>query len=188
MFVTPMSAVARHRLLQQGGLAEPDALRLSQLRSSTIALYPEIVHQGNEAAVPPFSAAALAYRPTTHTLRDAAIRARALRPAIDAAVDQCHIDLDSLCRRVAAIVSSRPIAQTRIAFIGDDDLASVALLQIASPEHLLLLDIDERIIKTVEAAAVLGQRERLSLERVDLSSADSGRAPSRMTTYLVTTR
>lgn len=174
MFVTPLSAVVRHRLLQQGGLMEPDALRLSQLRSSTIALFPEIAQQGNEVAVLPVSTAALADPPTTHTLRDAAVRARALRPAIDAAIDQCHTDLDSLCRRVAAIVSSRPMTQTRIAFIGDDDLASVALLQIASPEHLFLVDIDERIITTVETAAVdLGQRERLILERVDLSSADS---------------
>lgn len=115
-----------------------------------------------------------------NALRDAAIRAQALRPAIDAAIDQCHIDLDSLCRRVATIISSRPITQTRIAFVGDDDLASVALLQIASPEHLLLLDIDERIITTVETAAVdLGVRERLSLEHVDLSSADSTQVAAR---------
>ncbi|MGH3905012.1 MAG: bis-aminopropyl spermidine synthase family protein [Pseudonocardiaceae bacterium] len=116
----------------------------------------------------------------TDVLRDAAVRARFLRPSADTTIDQCHIDVDSLCRRVAAVLSSRPITRTRIAFIGDDDLATVALLQIASPEHLLLLDIDERIITTVETtAADFGQRGRLSVERVDLSSEDSAHVSAR---------
>lgn len=56
----------------------------------------------------------------------------------------------------------------------------MALLQIASPEHVLLLDIDDRIITTVETAAVdLGCRRRLSVERVDLSSEDSARMSER---------
>ncbi|MGH3975222.1 MAG: bis-aminopropyl spermidine synthase family protein [Pseudonocardiaceae bacterium] len=180
MLVTPLSALTGHRVAQHGGLPEPDALRLSQLRSSTVGLFPEIIQQGDEEAVPPIWTTALVGQPTTHLVRDAAVRARVLRPSVDAAIDQCHTDLDSLCRRVAMIISSRPITRTRIAFVGDDDLATVALLQIAAPEHLLLLDIDERIITTAETTAIeTGQRERLSAERVDLSSADAAQVAAR---------
>ncbi|MGH4012519.1 MAG: bis-aminopropyl spermidine synthase family protein [Pseudonocardiaceae bacterium] len=110
----------------------------------------------------------------THVVRDAAVRARILRPSANAAIDQCHTDLDSLCRRISMILAARPITRTRIAFVGDDDLATVALLQIASPEHLLLVDIDERIIKAVETATGdFGRRGHVSVERANLSSADS---------------
>lgn len=180
MLVTPLSAVARHRLAQYGGLAKPGAIRLSQLRSSAIRLFPEIAQQGSETTVPLVPTAVLVDQPVSDVLRDAAIRARLLRPSADTTIDQCHTDLDSLCRRVAMILSSRPITRTRIAFVGDDDLATVALLQIASPEHVLLLDIDERIITTVEtAAADIGQRGGLSVERVDLSSEDAAHVSAR---------
>ncbi|MGH3928942.1 MAG: hypothetical protein ACRDTF_03080, partial [Pseudonocardiaceae bacterium] len=117
--MTPLSAVARHRLTQHGGPVEPNALRLSQLRSSTVGLFPEVVQQGDEAATPPVWSTVLADQPTTHLIRDAAVRAQDLRHSVDAAIDQCHTDLDSLCRRVATILTSRPIAETRIAFVGD---------------------------------------------------------------------
>jgi predicted methyltransferase len=71
---------------------------------------------------------------------------RTIRPAADTAIDQCHVDPPSLSRRLLAMCASRPMVQTRVAFVGDDDLASVALLRLAPPEQLLLLDIDERII------------------------------------------
>ncbi|MGB6165438.1 MAG: bis-aminopropyl spermidine synthase family protein [Pseudonocardiaceae bacterium] len=71
---------------------------------------------------------------------------RALRPTADMAIDQCHVDSLSLSRRLLAMCASRPMTQTLVAFVGDDDLASVALLRLAPPEQLLLLDIDERII------------------------------------------
>jgi len=107
---------------------------------------------------------------------DAAVRAlagqvRALRPPADTSIDQCHLDAESLCRRLLAIRSSRPMAQARVAFVGDDDLASVGLLRSAPPEHLLLLDIDERILATVRGEAErVGLGSRVDTERVDLSA------------------
>ncbi len=63
------------------------------------------------------------------------------------------------------------MAQTRVAFVGDDDLASVALLRLAPPEQLLLLDIDERIITRLQNEAnQLGLSDRVSIERTDLSA------------------
>ncbi|MGQ0777093.1 MAG: bis-aminopropyl spermidine synthase family protein [Pseudonocardiales bacterium] len=180
MLVTPLSAVPRHRLVQHGGLANHDALRLSQLRRSTTGLFPEITQEGSETKISLVQTTEFLDQGMANALRDAVVRTRLLRPKADISIDQCHTDLDSLCRRVAMIITSRPIAQTRIAFIGDDDLASVALLQITSPEHLLLLEIDERIIIAVETiAANLGQREQLSVERVDLSSVDSAHVSNR---------
>lgn len=172
MLVTPLSAVARHRLAQHGGSSEPDAFRLAQLRRSTVEIFPEVARDDSSMPVPPTSAMTFVVEPRTGALHDAASRAQVLRPSADAAIDQCHTDIDSLCRRVAMVLASRPMTGTRIAFVGDDDLASVALLQVAQPEHLLLLDIDERIMTTVETVAVdLGLRGRLSVERVDLSAA-----------------
>jgi predicted methyltransferase len=69
------------------------------------------------------------------------------------------------------MLASRPIEQSRVAFVGDDDLASVALLHLMHPDCLLLLDIDERIITTLERVAIdLGLGGRVLLERVELSS------------------
>lgn len=162
MFVTPLSAIARHRMLQHGSHPNNGIVRLPQLRDSTIRLFPELAPQGNKALADDHAAS---------LLRDAAKQARLLRPHHDATIDQCHIDINSLVHRIAVILFTREIAQTRIAFVGDDDLASVALLQVAQPEQLLLLDIDERILSAVESVALeLGQRERLAIGRVDLSA------------------
>lgn len=172
MLVTPLSALARHRLEQCAGLPGEIAQRVCQIRSGATALFPELAAltrplQGELpcpcCGVPQPTGIVLAL----------AEEVRTLRPAADTAIDQCHVDPPSLSRRLLAMCASRPMEQTRVAFVGDDDLASVALLRLAPPQQLLLLDIDERIIALLHnEASRLGLNDRASIERCDLSASD----------------
>jgi predicted methyltransferase len=172
MLVTPLSIVARHRLKQCAALPREIAQRVCQIRSGMTALFPELVTltpplQGE----PPCPCCGLP-QPTGMILA-VAEEVRTLRPVVNTAIDQCHVDPPSLSRRLLAMCTSRPMAQTRVAFVGDDDLASVALLRLAPPEQLLLLDIDERIIARLQNEANrLGLSDRVSVERADLSAKD----------------
>ncbi len=65
---------------------------------------------------------------------------------------------------MAAITALRPIAASRVAFVGDDDLASVALLRTMPPRTLLVVDVDERVL-----AAVAAEARRLVLHRINPS-------------------
>jgi predicted methyltransferase len=160
MLVTPWSAIVTHRLKQHKSVSQAEAYRLAQLRSGTVALFPELAQISAECA------------PPGHVVEEAANLARRLRVPANSAIDQCHTDIPSLCRRVSALLASRPITRSRVAFVGDDDLASVVLLHLVQPDCLLLLDIDERIVSTLESVATdLEVGERLVVERVDLSSA-----------------
>lgn len=172
MLVTPLSAVARHRLEQCAALPSEIAQRVCQIRCGTTALFPELV-----TLTRPLQGEApcrcCGIPQPTGTILAVAEEVRTLRPAANTAIDQCHVDSPSLSRRLLAMCASRPMAQTRVAFVGDDDLASVALLRLAPPERLLLLDIDERIITRLRNEAnQLGLSDRVSIERSDLSAPD----------------
>lgn len=169
MLITPLSAVVQHRLEQFAGMPPREANRLAQVRpgmagqSGDLASYPP----AGETTYCPACGGGLQPRPVLA----AAEAIRRLRPPARTEIDQCHVDCASLARRVAALVASRPMGRTRVAFVGDDDLASVMLLQTAPPEYTLLLDIDERIVAAVSAEAVrLGLSSRVRAERADLSS------------------
>jgi len=172
MLVTPLSAVARHRLDQCAALPNEVAQRVCQIRSGTMALFPELATLTRlfESEAP---CHCCGVPQPTGTILTVAEEVRTLRPAANTAIDQCHIDPPSLSRRLLAMCASRPMAQTRVAFVGDDDLVSVALLRLAPPEQLLLLDIDERIIARLRNEAnQLGLGDRVSIERSDLSAKD----------------
>lgn len=172
MLVTPLSDVVRHRLEQCAALPSETARRVCQIRSGTIELFPELVTPHDVITEEPPCPGCGAPQPTGGVL-SLVEEVCALRPAADTAIDQCHVDPASLARRVLAMCTSRPMARTRVAFVGDDDLASVALLRLAPPEKLLLLDIDERIIALVRHEAnQRGLNDRVSIERSDLSARD----------------
>ncbi len=172
MLVTPFSAIARHRLEQCAALPSEVARRVCQIRAGMMEMFPELVTltrplQGEApcrcCGVPQ----------PTGTILAVAEEVRTLRPAANTAIDQCHVDQPSLSRRLLAMCASRPMAQTRVAFVGDDDLVSIALLRLAPPEQLLLLDIDERIITRLRNEANrLGLGDRVNIERSDLSAKD----------------
>ena len=170
--MTPLSDVVRHRLEQCAALPSETARRVCQVRSGTIALFPELVTPHRAVRGEPPCPGCGAPQPAGGVLARVA-EGCALRPAAETAIDQCHVDPGSLARRLLALCASRPMAQTRVAFVGDDDLASVALLRLAPPEELLVLDIDERIITLVRHEAnQLGLQDRVSVERSDLSARD----------------
>ncbi|MGH3889247.1 MAG: bis-aminopropyl spermidine synthase family protein [Pseudonocardiaceae bacterium] len=172
MLVTPLSDVVRHRLEQCAALPSETARRVCQVRSGTIALFPELVTPHHVLRGEPPCSGCGAPQPTGGVF-SLVEEVCALRPAADTAIDQCHVNPVSLARRLLAMCTSRPMAQTRVAFVGDDDLASVALLRLAPPEKLLLLDIDERIIALVRHEADQhGLKDRVSIERSDLSARD----------------
>ncbi|MGH3710292.1 MAG: bis-aminopropyl spermidine synthase family protein [Pseudonocardiaceae bacterium] len=172
MLVTPLSVLARHRLAQCAGLPGEIAQRVCQVRSGSTALFPELAVLARPLRGEPPCPCCGVPQPTG-TILALAEEVRTLRPAVNTAIDQCHVDPPSLSRRLLAMCASRPMAQTRVAFVGDDDLASVALLRFAPPEHLLLLDIDERIIALLRnEASRLGLNDRVSIGRCDLSTRD----------------
>lgn len=172
MLVTPLSDVVRHRLEQCAALPSETARRVCQVRSATIALFPELVTPPRVLRDEPPCRGCGAPQAAEGVLSRVE-EVCALRPAADTAIDQCHVDPASLARRVLALCASRPMAQTRVAFVGDDDLASVVLLRLAPPEELLVLDIDERIIALVRHEAYQrGFTDRVSIERSDLSARD----------------
>jgi len=97
----------------------------------------------------------------------------ALRPPAATQIDQCHLDAESLGRRLSAITALRPAASSRIAFVGDDDLASVALLRTDRPAALLVADIDQRVLTVIAAEfARLGAPGAAVLEQVNLTRPD----------------
>lgn len=71
----------------------------------------------------------------------------ALRPRANKKMAQCHIDTQSLTRRVNYIGSR--IDRGRILFIGDDDFASVALMAASPKLDFSLIEIDERVISCI---------------------------------------
>jgi predicted methyltransferase len=172
VLVTPLSPVVAHRLGQYAGLEPRTALRLCQLRASTVELFPSLA-AGFAGRLATRQVCQVCGQPESDSISQAAAEeARTLRPEAATAIDQCHVDTESLCRRVQAIVASRPMARSRVAFVGDDDLASVALMRAAAPQRLLVVDIDERILDAVEQeASRLGLADRLAVERADLASA-----------------
>lgn len=96
----------------------------------------------------------------------------ALRAPELTAIDQCHLDESSLLRRLTMLCASRSMSSTSVVFVGDDDLASVALLRHDPPRHLLLLDVDQRLLGVVQdEARRLDLADRVITHHVDLTAA-----------------
>lgn len=168
MLTSPASPVVRHRLAWDG---PPGTSRLAQVRAGTLALLPP----GPEPQ-PPSAQACTSCSGAGFTSGrgngDVAAVTR-LRPPAATQIDQCHLDAESLARRLTAITALRPAASSRVAFIGDDDLASVALLRAAPPAALLVADIDDRVLAVISAeAARLATPGPVALEHLNLTRPD----------------
>jgi predicted methyltransferase len=152
MLTDPDSPLARHRLSWTSqDPADPAALRLAQIRSGSLAIYPaeETLH-GTPCAQVCGSCRGFGFTAEHDDLNPVTD----LRPPAATEIDQCHLDAASLRRRITAMTALRPMTTSRVAFVGDDDLASIALLRTGRiPELLVVADIDQRILSAVEAEA-----------------------------------
>jgi predicted methyltransferase len=169
MLTTPDSAVARHRLSWAGpGPVSMTALRLAQIRASSHALYPAVDAPRAPADARVCGSCDGFGFTAGHGDVDAIT---SLRPPAVTEIDQCHLDAASLRRRVTAMAALRPVAASRVAFIGDDDLASVALLRARRiPELLVVADIDQRVLSAVETdARRLGYGDRVTIRHMDFT-------------------
>jgi predicted methyltransferase len=160
VLVTPSSDMLVHRVALHGGCVDPGRRRLCQTRVSTA-----LVDLPGAADVP-----------TDADLTRTANTVRAMRPVPDPGIDQWHLDTGSLYRRLAAMTNARPMRLSRVAFVGDDDLALSALLAVDPPRHALLVDIDARVIAATEASArAVGRSSGLETLHADLwSDANAG--------------
>ncbi|GAB3435224.1 bis-aminopropyl spermidine synthase family protein [Flindersiella endophytica] len=171
MLITPSSPVVAHRRSwQKGGLGAAEVFRLAQLRG---AVTQDLPGQTRDSAGPPPvhpcpACSGLGF--LTCQSEEWARETTALRASELTTIDQCHLDEPSLLRRLTILCASRPMSNTSVVFVGDDDLASVALLRHDPPERLLLLDVDERVLAVVRAEAHrLDLADRLVTHHVDLT-------------------
>jgi len=79
------------------------------------------------------------------------------RPRTTTLHDQGHMTMNSVFRRVSLIARMGDAHGKHIAILGDDDLLSVAMALTTEPEHVTVLDNDERLVAFInETAAGLG--------------------------------
>ena len=79
---------------------------------------------------------------------------RSLRPLPDWSLAQYHVRIPDLVRRVKFILRHDRIEDARICVVGDDDLVSVALCEIACPERIIVFDKDPRVIRVLRTIAL----------------------------------
>lgn len=179
MLITPSSAVVAHRRSwQKAGLGAAEVFRLAQLRGAATQDSPNQVpgaRGSNRGAVsspvhPCPACSGLGFLPCCSV--EWAREIAALRAPELTTIDQCHLDEPSLLRRLTVLCASRSMSSTAVAFVGDDDLASVALLRHDPPKHLLLLDVDERVLAVVQdEARRLDVDDRVMTRHVDLTAS-----------------
>jgi predicted methyltransferase len=79
------------------------------------------------------------------------------RPRTATLHDQGYMTVNSVFRRVSLIARMGDSQGKHIAILGDDDLLSVAMALTTEPEHVTVLEIDERLVAFInEAATGLG--------------------------------
>jgi predicted methyltransferase len=79
------------------------------------------------------------------------------RPRTTTLYDQGYMTLNSVFRRVSLIARMGDSRGRRIAVLGDDDLVSIALALTTDPEHITVLEIDERLVTFInETSTRLG--------------------------------
>jgi predicted methyltransferase len=75
------------------------------------------------------------------------------RPHSTALYDQGYMTMDSVFRRVSIIARMGDAHGRKIAILGDDDLLSIALCLTVQPEHVTVLEIDERLVTFINEVA-----------------------------------
>ena len=81
------------------------------------------------------------------------------RPSPDFSLDQSHVDATSLALRAAYLHDNDSVEGRKIAFVGDDDLTSLALGIFMSEfgiktSKITLFDVDKRVLKFVREASI----------------------------------
>ena len=81
------------------------------------------------------------------------------RPSPDFSLDQSHVDVTSLALRAAYLRDNDSVEGRKIAFVGDDDLTSLALGIFMSEfgiktSKITLFDVDKRVLKFVREASI----------------------------------
>ncbi len=81
------------------------------------------------------------------------------RPGVDVTVDQAHATPETSFRRALLALEKGLLFNKKIAFIGDDDYISIAIILLwqelygAGGPELVVFDIDKRILKHIEETA-----------------------------------
>lgn len=83
------------------------------------------------------------------------------RPSADRMLDQFTATLDTTIRRAVELNKAEDLFGRDIAFLGDDDLTSIAAGIIDTPRRIQVLDIDQRILNHI---AMVTKQEALPIE------------------------
>ncbi len=75
------------------------------------------------------------------------------RPRTATPYDQGYMTMNSVFRRVSLVARMGDAHGKRIAVLGDDDLLSIAIALTTEPEHVTVLEIDERLVAFINGAA-----------------------------------
>ena len=75
------------------------------------------------------------------------------RPRTTTLYDQGYMTLNSLMRRISLMARMGDAHGKSIAVLGDDDLLSIAVCLVARPEHVTVLEIDERLVAFINETA-----------------------------------
>ena len=86
-----------------------------------------------------------------------------LRPTVNTRIDQSHATPETAVYRAALMADRGDLEGKRVLFIGDDDLTSLPTAMTGFPEEVVVMDIDERLLKLIDDVS---RREGLNIETV----------------------
>lgn len=76
-----------------------------------------------------------------------------LRATSNVEIDQCPVTPEDLAQRIALMYESGDLNNKRILCIGDNDFASLLMFEMAEPKEVVVIDIDERVLSTIDRIA-----------------------------------
>lgn len=85
------------------------------------------------------------------------------RPTPTFIFDQRPVNADTIVRRVAYLILKGDAQDKKIALIGDDDLTCVALAKTGVAREVVVFDIDERVLESIES---ISQKYKLGIKVV----------------------
>lgn len=83
-----------------------------------------------------------------------------LRPFPNRKYDQFTATMETTARRASLLAFFEDLSGKRLLFLGDDDFTSVAVANIQKASEIAVLDIDERILKSIDA---ISEKEGLKI-------------------------
>ena len=86
-----------------------------------------------------------------------------LRPTVNTRIDQSHATPETAVYRTALMADRGDLEGKRVLFIGDDDLTSIPTAMTGFPEEVVVMDIDDRLLKLIDE---ISKREGLNIETV----------------------